>query len=220
MKKNTLFLLIAILFMGYPLLAQFGLQAGAVFSSAKEKYQSNSMEFGTQTGFTFGLFYRKDFGGKFAFQPEINFIQRGGKYTETIEGDGETMDMDIDLNLNYLEVPLYFLYNGGKKSGIYAGLGPSFNWGLSGKVDYDGESEDIKFGDDEDLKRFFLGINGLVGYQMENGFTVNGFVSQSLTNSDTETEADATFSMLSFGIRLGYMIDLNKTATVKLKPAL
>lgn len=220
MKKNTLFLLIAILFMGYPLFAQFGLQAGAAFSSAKEKYQGNSMDFGTQTGFTFGSFYRRDILEKFAIQPEINFLQRGGKYSETIEeGDG-TYNWDIELDLNYLEVPIYFLYNGGKASGFYAGIGPSFNFGLGGKVNENGNSYDIKFGSDEDLKPFFLGINGMVGYQMANGFTANGFVSQSLTNSDTETEVDATFSMLSFGIRLGYMMNFNKTAKTNLKPAL
>jgi hypothetical protein len=220
MKKNTLALLIAMLFIGYPLIAQFGLQAGPVFSSAKEKYEGVSMEYGTKTGFTFGLLYRHDFAGKFAFQPELNFSQKGGKYSETInEGDG-TYDLDIDMTLNYLEIPLYVLYNGGKTTGFYAGLGPSFNWGLSGKLKVNGESDDIKFGSDEDLKPFFLGINGMVGYQMQNGFTANAFVTQSLTNSDTDDQTDATFNMFSFGIRLGYMMNFNKTAKTNLKPAL
>jgi hypothetical protein len=178
------------------------------------------MDFVTQTGFTAGVFYRHDFAGKFAFQPEVNFLQKGGKYSETVnEGDG-SYDLDIDLDLNYLEIPLYFLYNGGKTSGFYAGLGPSFNFGLSGKVNENGDSYDIKFGSDEDLKPFFLGINGMVGYQMENGFTANAFVSQSITNSDTDEESDATFNMFSFGVRLGYMINFNKTAKTNLKPAL
>jgi hypothetical protein len=220
MKKNTLLLLMGMLFIGYPLLAQLGFQAGAAFSSAREKYEGISMEFGTKTGFIAGAFYRHDFTGKFAFQPEVNFLQKGGKYSETIdEGDG-TYDMEIDLTLNYLEIPLYLIYNGGKASGFYAGLGPSFNWGLSGTSKVNGESEDIKFGNDEDLKPFFLGINGMVGYQMENGFTANAFVSQSLTNSDTDEESDATFNMFSFGIRLGYMMNFNKMAKTNLKPAL
>lgn len=217
MKKNTLFFIIVMLFAGYPVFAQFGIQAGGAFSSAKEKYEGISMEFGTRAGFTGGLFYRHDFGGKFAFQPEINFVQKGGNYSETIdEGDG-TMDMDIDLTLNYLEIPLYFLYNGGKKTGFYGGIGPSFNFGLSGTVKMDGESEDVKFGNDEDLKPFMLGINGMLGYQMANGFTVNGFISQSLTDSDTETEGDATFTMFSFGVRVGYMFNFNKAAGPKTK---
>lgn len=220
MKKNTLLCLIALLFGVYPLFAQFGLQAGAVFSSAKEKYEGMSMEYGTKTGFTFGLFYRHDFAGKFAFQPEVNFMQKGGEYSETIdEGDG-TYDMNIDLDLNYLEIPLYLLYNGGKESGFYAGLGPSFNFGLSGKVNEDGDSYDIAFGSDKDYKPFFLGINGMVGYQMQNGLTANAFVSQSLTNSNTDEGSDATFNMFSFGIRLGYMMNFNKTAKTNLKPAL
>lgn len=220
MKKNTLFLLMGMLFIGYPLLAQLGFQAGAVFSSAKEKYEGMSMEFGTKTGFIVGAFYRHDFAEKFAFQPEVNFLQRGGKYSETFdEGDG-TYEMDIDLDLNYLEIPLYFLYNGGKPSGFYGGLGPSFNFGLSGKVNENGDSYDIDFGSDGDLKPFFLGINAMVGYQMQNGITANAFVSQSITNSDTDEESDATFNMFSFGIRLGYMMNFNKTAKTNLKPAL
>lgn len=218
MKRNTLFFIIVMLFAGYPVFAQIGLQAGVVFPSAKEKYEGISMEYGTKAGFTLGAFYRHDFAGKFAFQPELNFMQRGGNYSETIgDGDG-TMDVDVDLTLNYLELPLYFMYNGGKASGFYGGIGPSFNWGLSGNYKVDGESEDIKFGNDEDLKPFFMGINGIIGYQMANGFTVNGFISQSLTDSDTDDEEDATFSMFTFGIRLGYMVNFDKVARNKVKP--
>lgn len=219
MKKNTLFFIIVMLFAGYPVFAQFGLQAGAVFPSAKEKVDGISMEFGTKAGFIGGLFYRRDFAGKFAFQPELNFVQKGGNYSETVSGEGGTMNLDVDMTLNYLELPLYFMYNGGKKTGFYGGIGPSFNWGLSGTIKSEGESEDIKFGNDEDLKPFVLGINGIAGYQMANGFTVNGFISQSLTDSETDTEVDATFSMFSFGIRLGYMMNFDKVARNKVKPA-
>jgi hypothetical protein len=223
MKKNRLFLLIAILLVGYPLFAQFGAQAGVAFSSAKEKYEGISMDFSTKTMFTGGLFYRKDFGGKFAFQPEINYLPKGGSYNETVQvEEGGEVDMEAEMSLNYLEIPLYVLYNGGKSSGFYAGLGPSFNVGLSGKVkaSVPGESfeEDIEFGDDGDLKGFHMGINGIVGYQMQNGLTFNGFISQSITNSELEKEGDAKFSMFTFGIRAGYLFNVkNENAQSKLK---
>lgn len=217
MKKYRLFLVIAILMAGYPLFAQFGAQAGAAFSSAKQKYDGESMDFGTQAMFTGGLFYRRDFGGKFAFQPEINYLPKGGKYSETFnEGDG-SYEMKIDLSLNYLEIPLYVLYNGGKTSGLYAGIGPSFNFGLSGTVKYNDESDDIEFGDDGDLKGFHMGINGIVGYQMQNGLTFNGFISQSITNSEVEKEGDAKFNMLTFGVRAGYLFNVNKNAKAQSK---
>ncbi len=214
MKKHTLFLMVVLLLVSYPIFAQFGAQAGVAFSSAKEKNEVISMDFTTKTMFTGGLFYRRDFGGKFAFQPEINFLQKGGKYSENMVEIGQ---MDIDLTLNYLEIPLYFLYNGGKTSGLYAGIGPSFNFGLSGTVVFNEESEDINFGDDGDLKGFHMGINGIVGYQMENGLTFNGFVSQSITNSEVDTEGDASFNMLTFGIRAGYLFNVNKNAKAQSK---
>ncbi len=215
MKKRTIFIMIGLFFAGIPLFAQFGLQAGAAFSSAKEKAEGVSVDFTTKTGFTGGFFYRHEFAGKFAVQPELNFMQKGGKYSESMEGEGGTYDLDIDLTLNYLELPVYLLYNGGKSTGFYGGVGPSFNWGLSGKAKYNGESEDVKFGNDEDLKPFFMGVSGMIGYQMPNGLNFNGFITQSITNSDTNTEMDSKFNMLTFGIRIGFIPFFNQKTETK-----
>jgi hypothetical protein len=229
MKKMNLFIVAIMLMSTSPLLAQFGVQAGAAFGSAKFSGEDTELgdmdqKFGTRVGFTGGVFYRKQLGeSMFAVQPELNWMQKGGK--ENIDFLG--FDVSTDLIVNYLELPVYFLYNGGNSSGFFAGAGPSFNFGMSGKVKVsaDGESdeEDLKFGSDEDLKGFHLGINALAGYQLENGINVNAFLSQTLTNSAPDNSGDGKISMFTFGLRVGYMIGAGqeaRSAKVKLKQVL
>lgn len=204
----NLFLVAALLFCTSPLLAQFGAHAGAVFSSLKFEYddgdEMDEEKFDSKAGFTGGLFYRKQLGGVLALQPELNWMQKGGKQSESIG----SQSYDIDLILNYLELPVYLLYNGGNTSGFFAGVGPAFNFAMSGKYKFDGDSEDINFGSDpdDDLKGFYMAINGMAGYQLANGINVNAFVSQSITNSAPDDEGgDYKAKLFNFGVRVGYM---------------
>jgi hypothetical protein len=211
MKKRNLFYLIAFLFMAQSVAAQFGVHGGVSLSSMTFQYddfgETEKETFGSRAGFLFGGFYRHQFSSNFAIQPELNFVQRGGK--EEIDFFGETFKTDF--NLNYLEIPINFLYTTSDFGGFYIGAGPSLNFGLSGKVKvtFDGEteSEDIKFGKDEDLKGFYLGANILTGYQFENGLNLSAFFTQSFTNSSPQAEIDAEnakTSFMNYGLRIGY----------------
>jgi hypothetical protein len=222
MRIGKFVVIMAIFFAATPAMAQFGIQGGGAFGSLKVSEEGESETFGTRTGFTFGGFYRMPLGQSLAFQPELNWIQKGGK--EKIDFLGE--EISTSVILNYIEVPLYFLYTGGNTSGFYGGIGPSFNFGMSGKLkaEYDGESEeeDIKFG--EDYKGFHVGINAQAGYSLPSGLLFNAFVSQSITNSAPEEEGDdVKANMFTFGVRVGFMLgggEASRKAKVKLKQVL
>jgi hypothetical protein len=219
--KKIIFLLTVLLFAGFPLLAQFGAHAGVAFSSDKIKADGNSIDMSDKTVFTGGLFYRKALSEKFSFQPEINFLPRRGVVEMGMSYDEFEFGIKQDYTLNYLEVPLYFLYTGEKTQGFYAGVGPSFNFGMSGNVKYEmrgfdegdisGE-EDINFGKGEIMKTMYIGINGLIGYQFGSGLTVNGFINKSITETTNEIDEQSVgkFNMFSYGVRVGYLFNLQK----------
>jgi hypothetical protein len=199
----------------------FGVQAGPTFSSMKqdvslEEMYSMNMDYNTKTMFYGGIYGNFTVGNILALQPEINYIQKGGKY--------DNLGFKYDAVINYIEVPVYLLYNGGKTQGFFGGLGPSFNFGLSGKYKMDGEEEKIAFGKDKDLQAFHAAINLQAGYQFGNGFQVNAFFSQSLTNSQTENQimdeefegtATSKFNFTNYGLRVGYRFNPNKGISKK-----
>lgn len=100
-------------------------------------------DFKSNLGVMFGVNYRLPLGTNFGFQPELNWMTKGGKISES-----EFFD-ESSFNLNYLELPLYFLYTGGNSSGFYAGAGPAINFGISGKAKAGGQSENIEFGNEK-----------------------------------------------------------------------
>jgi hypothetical protein len=219
MKKSILFVGV-LFFMGTTNVSaqRFGIQAGPAFSSGTQKVSmeemfSIDMDYKTAVTFTGGIYGNFNFGKMLAIQPELNYLQKGGVYSE----DGE----ELDVRVNFLELPIYILFNGGQSTGFYGGVGPAFNFGMSGKYKMDGEEMKIEFGKDKDIQAFHMAINGQAGYQWENGFNVNFFLSQTLTNSESEMEvveeegsfkATNKFSFLTYGLRVGYRFNFDKSA--------
>ncbi|MCU0387658.1 MAG: PorT family protein [Chitinophagaceae bacterium] len=211
MKNIHILIFIAFLFIASISFAQFGIQAGPGFASTNQKLTiegliSDDLDWESRAGIYAGFFYRKQIG-KIALQPELNFMQKGGKYE--IEGDKMT------LFINYLELPIYALYNGGETNGFYGGIGPSFNYGLVGNFKMGDEEEGISFGSEHDVSRFHLGINGQLGYQFANGLGINAYLSKSITKSPTEQTEElqevqvikikTEYSYFNWGIRVSYL---------------
>lgn len=211
MKNTKLLLVAAILLCSGSLFAQWGIHAGPLFSSMTIKHSSSfSMDFKSRVGFTGGIAYKRAFGSSLALQGEVNYTQKGGKWSENWA--------IMDFNLNFLEVPIYFLYAPGGSSGFFIGAGPSFNFGLSGKWKLVGgeipEEEDVNFGsgDEDDLKGFHLGVNALAGYQLPGGLNFNAFIAQSITNSSPTGDDAEKVKFFNFGVRVGYFFHNNGAA--------
>jgi len=212
MKRIFLFTVLTV-FVSTTLLAQFGAQVGGVLASINSKTAGEDDDFDSKAGFTVGLLYRKSLGGGLYFQPELNWTQKGAKIEEG--GDKFTV------SLNYLELPLNFVWmasaskGSANSGGFFLGLGPAFNFGMSGKYKYEGTisgEDDVKFGnsDDDDLKGFDIAGNIMAGYGMPGGINIALVYSHSFTNSQIDGDSDNSIRNSYIGLRLGYMFGADK----------
>ena len=119
-------------------------------------------------------------------------------------GDGST------LTLNYLEVPLYGLYQTDLLSGhVFGGLGPYVAYGIGGNASssFEGHSSSIPaFGSTGGFKRFDAGLGFTAGYKIPDSFYFSLAYSLGLANIDPDGAGDKT---KNYGISLnvGYPID-------------
>ncbi|QEC68246.1 PorT family protein [Panacibacter ginsenosidivorans] len=178
-----------------------GLSPSFYYTSDDYYNQSSSADF--KAGFCAGINVHIAMGKHFAFEPGLSFVQKGGIETDNTTGT----EFKSTLTLNYLELPLDFIYS--RRNRFYFGIGPSLDFGISGKDKLSAGNEhttmDIKFGsgDNDDLKSFDAGVDLLAGFRFKNGLFVatninTGFVN--LSNDNT-----SKFYNAYWGIKLGYV---------------
>jgi len=209
MKKAVYLIISCALFLNYAKAqnTSFGITAGAVFTSYKAAVESVSITSRTKAGFTAGAVVSIGMGKYISLQPALNFVQKGGTFKDEGSADKTT--------LNYLELPLNIVYNtSGAKGKFFAGAGPCFSMGLSGKDkykdDYYDETTDIKFGSgtDDDLKPLEVCINIIAGYQLKNGLFIAANYNAGLNNianGDSFYSVDTKYHNRYFGVRIGCM---------------
>ena len=129
---------------------------------AADEDDTYSDEYDMKPGFHVGGAVEIPINQNFMFEPGIIFITKGVKMEEP------DYEISSKANLNYVDIPLLFKASSSNDGGLgfYGALGPYIGIGISGQVamEYDGEeeSDDIKFGSDEDeddLKRLDMGIS-------------------------------------------------------------
>ena len=223
MKKVILFSALAVT--GFISQAQtmFGVQAGANFASATAKSGSVSSSYDTKVGFLIGGVADVPFGGSISFRPELNFIQKGGKNTDTQTFGGYTTTSKDEATLNYIQLSPNCVYNiAAGKGKVFLGLGPEFAFGLSGKIkgtstvtgpginQSESDKADIKFDGDQNstdanyhLKRFDFGANFIAGYKMANGLFISTGYTAGLANISPYNNEE--FKNRGFHLNLGYM---------------
>jgi hypothetical protein len=214
MKKSMLLFICLAIVVHYSIAqkATFGITAGAVFSSLKQKVGSLSVTSDIKPGFTMGFAASVPLGTSFSFMPALNYIQKGG----TVKED----EFEDKLTFNYIEMPLNFVYNANAGKGkFFVGAGPSLSFGISGKDKWEDGSEsgddDIKFGsgEEDDLKPFEFGANFLTGYRFNSGFQVSANYNLGLSNiANTEGVEAGDYSSHNryFGISVGYFFQGKK----------
>lgn len=142
-----------------------------------------------------------------AFQPELLYFQKGAK--QTIEFFGQSFEAKS--TLNYLEIPLLVKALFGEEDGLqfFATAGPSLGFGINGKAEADGETQDIDF-DDDMIKKVDLSLAIGAGIQLPAGpgvFTGDLRYLLGLTTTD-DSNADADTKNRGFGISFGYLFPI------------
>lgn len=180
----------------------FGAQLGANLATLKSEFSSGgttNKETGkTKIGFIAGVVANIPFSSSLSFRPELNFIQKGGKFNSTETNFGVTTVSKEELTLNFIEIPLNIVYSMPAGPGRFCvGAGPNISFGLSGKDKYSytssgggfptqttSGSDKIKFDgkkyadlppsdNDIHLKALDFGANALVGYKLDMGVFLN-----------------------------------------------
>jgi len=217
--KKSLFMFLALTATYFGSQAQdtrFGVQAGAAFANYNAKSDGQSDNGSTKVGLTLGLVVHIPVSEHFVFEPAVNFVQKGFKQSETINGETES----IELTTNHIEIPFNFVYNSATQGGaFFIGAGPSLALGMSGKWKYKTTGTEVKqtvnFGssDDDDLKGFDLGVNVLAGYRLPNGLFIAANYNAGLSNLAPGGDNNNSLKSSYFGIRIGYLF--NKKAAAK-----
>lgn len=192
--------------------AHAGINGAMVTSKSTGGGQTTTDKSDTKVGFTIGVNAEIPIASSLVFRPELNFIQKGGKQTES----GSGFSSESKLTMNYLELPLNVVYkfNG---SGLFAGAGPSLGFGISGKANFKNtigsttteDKTDIKFDGEKNatdgkfhLKAFDFGANFLVGYQFSNNLVLKANYTLGLSNITPED--NESFKNTGLGFTIGY----------------
>jgi hypothetical protein len=210
----------------------FGIQAGANLATTKSEFTSAGTKTTnrgkTNTGFTAGIVSNIPIGSSLSFRPEVNFIQKGGKYSSSQTVSGFTSASTENLSLNFIEVPLNLVYNLNAGPGQFSiGVGPDFSFGLSGrdkytqtqsgggfpasstsgtsKVKFDGKKDaDLPASDpDFHLQRFDFGANGFIGYKLKMRLFFNAGYTYGFSNLNPNP--NSSFKTAGLTLKAGFL---------------
>ena len=204
MKK--LLLSAAILFGSLGAFAQGGLGYGLRAGVNIPKYSLDNGSTESNTGFFVTGYLDAPVSPYFSIQPGLSLQNKGGKWKPTSSSETKESVMSLDIPVNLVaKLPT------GESGNFFVGAGPYVGFGLSGKRKgevLDGAvkgDRDINFGSDasDDLKRTDFGINFLAGYQLTNGFQINGGYGLGLTNLAPASGDMAKNRVWSVGIGFG-----------------
>jgi hypothetical protein len=129
MKKLALVFLAAMSFAGAKAQFQFGLKAGANFSSLSGSAINDAS---TLVGFNGGAFAKLPITGHWSLQPELVFSTQGAKSSSG----------DFTEHVNYMNIPILLKYS--HRVGFYFETGPQAGFLLSAHESAQGVSTDVK----------------------------------------------------------------------------
>ena len=208
MKKSTylLMLVLCIFFVSQINAQSFIIKGG--FNLSKLYYADEdgtySDEFDMKPGFHVGGAIEIPLNTNFMFEPGIMLITKGVKMEED--------EISTKANLNYIDIPLLLKASSNSKNGasVFGALGPYIGLGLNGKItmEYGGdkETEDVKFGNDEDnddLKRLDMGVSIGGGVEFES-FLIGVSYDYGLMNISPYKEYDTKNKNRVLKFTLGY----------------
>jgi len=167
------------------------------------------------TGFHAGFNIQMPVAPDFYFQPGLQYAMKGAQQEMTLTKAAS--DDNMVIHLSYIEVPLNLLFKPQLGSGhLLLGFGPYVAYGISGKMKYKDNSEDIEFKGkvsetDPDLfyvRPFDAGANIFVGYELPVGLFFHFNTQLGLLNLEPEyegaTDDKTKINNTGFGFSAGF----------------
>lgn len=240
MKSTKQFLFFTLItFFGTTLLraqVAVGLKGGANFGNVymTEALDDLAPDFKSATGAVAGAVAEVSFGKYFAVQPELNWVQKGFRFTQDIDIPIGKFDIpagvEAQIKTNYIELPLLAKAKiGNDVVQAYAVLGPSFGYAMNGKLitrtrfifELDPINTNLNF-ESLDYNRFEVSAVGGLGLQVNfNGgkWFADARYTQGLTQLYNFPIVNEQIKNRGIALSTGVMINLfdapKKKATVK-----
>jgi len=171
---------------------KFGVKAGVNFATITG---DDTEDVKSKTGFHIGGVVEIPISDAFSVQPELLYSSQGAKEDSDF-GEGK-------LNLDYINVPIMAKYY--VSEGFSLEAGPQVGFLINSKLEFEGESEDIK----DETTGIDFGLNFGVGYKMETGLNFGVRYNLGLSNiwdfSDFDGLDEFNNKNGVFQISIGYM---------------
>jgi hypothetical protein len=179
---------------------KFGPKAGLNLSRTTMKSMGLSVDPKFRPGFHAGVIADVPLVGNLSLQPGLLFSTKGSNYDVDV--------FDFSMSPSFLEIPVNLAYSlGMDELKVVLFAGPYAAYGIAGKMEFDGESEDISFGSsgDDDMKPLDFGLNFGVGLNISN-FLISAQYGMGLANVGTdEDEAEIEMKNSVIGISVAYL---------------
>ncbi len=156
--------------------ASFGVKAGLNLANIVGDNTDGDMRY----SFHFGGIAEIPLSQDFVFGPEVLYSSQGIK-NEFSEG---SLTSKSELKLNYIQIPLMFKYF--IADGFSLDFGPQVGFLNSAKHYFDVSDDGFSSSGSDNVKKFYsgfdFGINGGLGYRLENGLFFQGRYNIGLAN--------------------------------------
>ncbi len=216
MKKSTTFFAAIFCWVTIFSQVQFGIFGGPHISSTTYSIKSATQPTDTKVGFHLGAGYKIPFDGILFFSPSISYAMRGYK----VQFNQPSFPPDllaIDNNTTFHEIdvdPLLQFDLSKKASHPFIKIGPSFNFILSGKENYNlatGESVDrnMKFSTTNSYGRYNASLVGQFGFETSRGFIIYAYYLRGLISMNNEEQGPSIYNSM-YGITLGKFLKSRK----------
>ena len=194
---------------------QFEIFAGPHISTTTYSIKSTAQPTDSKVGFHLGAGYKIPFDGILFFSPSISYAMRG--YTVQFNQPSYPPDLlAIDNNTTFHEIdvdPLLQFDLSKKASHLFIKAGPSFNFILSGKENYNlatGESIDrtMKFSTTNSYGRYNASLVGQFGFETK-GFIIYAYYLRGLISMNNEEQGPSIYNSM-YGLTLGMFLKSKK----------
>jgi opacity protein-like surface antigen len=194
MKKILLVFLGIALTLGVSAQLRYGVKVGGTLSQILEKFDGRSENSDPKFGFQAGGLLEYSFSSSFALQPELLYVNSGGKYEE-----------DVTFNFHSIQLPVNLKYKVGTENlKFYVTAGPYLSYVISGKLKQGPVSVDA-FSDEAglSLKHFDFGLGAGLGIEFLNNYIAGVGYNYGLSNL---TKVDnVKIKTGTFNLSIGYL---------------
>lgn len=198
--------------------AQFGIKAGINLASlSQEPLESNFEDFKDKSivGFQVGVVAELPIMDIFSIQPELIWVQKGGKSTYTLLGN----EVERSVIYNHIQIPVLAKIKAtteGESFGLNFFGGPFASFSLGGNVKIESPlgtiEEDIDYSDDDNLERrldwgltFGLGANlGALFIDVRYDLGINNLLDDDASNNNN-SDKDPFLRTRGLGLTAGIM---------------